>query len=137
MQQLPEEIQCADSLIIFRRLQNSEATIQRPLTTAKEFNIQSALENPVNPFQLLNEKTPEKRKVEAAAGERNPPKCRKRLTFKLEDVYERVYGEKPGTSHAAEADVLALLLSAIATPVEFLNAIECDAIPLTNITKCW
>jgi hypothetical protein len=92
----------------------------------------------VNPFQLINEKTPEKRKLSEQNFNRNDqPKCRKRLHFRLEDVYERVYGERPPVSHAAEADVIALLLSAIATPVEFLSAIDSLSIPLVNIKKCW
>lgn len=94
--------------------------------------------NSVNPFQLINEKTPEKRKLsEQHVTRNNEPKCRKRLTFRLEDVYERVYGEKPPMSHEAEADVIALLLAAIATPVEFLNAIDSESIPLVSIKKCW
>lgn len=93
---------------------------------------------PVNPFQLINEKTPEKKKPNELNLTRNTEvKCRKRLTFRLEDVYERVYGQKPATSHVAEADVIALLLSAVATPIEFLNAVDCDSVPFTSIKKCW
>ncbi len=146
IQELPADIMCVDSLNIFRKLQVHPAiTFKSPLITitAKESvntQCQSTFEILGNPFQLINEKTPEKRKPESVGGvpgENNQPKCRKRLTFKLEDVYERVYGEKPEMSHVAEADVLALLLSAIATPVEFLNAVDIDAVPLANIKKCW
>lgn len=90
-----------------------------------------------NPFQLINEKTPEKRKIDRGENIGNPMSCKKRLTFRLEDVYERYYGVKPNMSHEAEADVQALLLSAIATPVEFLNAVDSNAILLSTVNKCW
>ncbi|XP_032782017.2 three-prime repair exonuclease 1 [Daphnia magna] len=137
--ELPEEIFCADSLLIFRKLQrpsaNSEFVIEDITISTVEFPL---VPTPVNPFQLINEKTPEKKKPNKLNLTRNTEvKCRKRLTFRLEDVYERVYGQKPATSHVAEADVIALLLSAIATPTEFLNAVDCDSVPFTSIKKCW
>lgn len=90
-----------------------------------------------NPFQLVNEKTPEKRKIDKEENVRSHQSCKKRLTFRLEDVYERCYGVKPKMAHEAEADVQALLLSAIATPAEFLKAVDSNAIPFTSVKKCW
>lgn len=59
------------------------------------------------------------------------------LAFRLDDVYERYYGVKPKISHEAEADVQALLLSAIAIPVEFLHALDNNAVLLSAVKKCW
>ncbi|XP_057369139.1 three-prime repair exonuclease 1-like [Daphnia carinata] len=137
--ELPDEIFCADSLHIFRKLQRPSANSSSVIEDTTKTTVESPLvSTPVNPFQLINEKTPEKKERNELKFTRNTEmKCRKRLTFRLEDVYERVYGQKPVTSHVAEADVIALLLSAIATPIEFLNAIDCDSVPFTSIKKCW
>lgn len=136
IQKLPDDILCADSLLIFRNLQQSSLmTVDEKALLVSGTNKEQL--DFANPFQLINEKTPEKRKIVKEENVRNPQSCKKRLTFRLEDVYERCYGVKPNMAHEAEADVQALLLSAIATPAEFLKAVDCNAILFTSVKKCW
>ena len=88
-----------------------------------------------NPFQLINETTPEKRRPDA--GEERQQRAGIRVRYNLESVYERAYGESPKVAHNAESDVLTLLLSAIAKPVDFVSLVERTAIPFDTIKKCW
>jgi hypothetical protein len=71
-----------------------------------------------------------------------PPKAKKMrktkaTSLKLNEIYQRIYKKKPETLHEAEADVKMLFLSAIATPQEFLNSVDRNAVPLKKIPKCW
>ena len=92
--------------------------------------------NYVNPFQQVNETTPVKRKLDNQQGTPNHSPWRKH--FKLEDIFESYHGQKPRVVHTAEADVVTLLLSAIAaSPTEFLKSLSVNAIPLTAVKKCW
>ncbi len=71
-----------------------------------------------------------------------PPKTKKMrktkaTSLKLNEIYQRIYKKKPETLHEAEADVKMLFLSAIASPQEFLNSVDRNAVPLKKIPKCW
>lgn len=58
-------------------------------------------------------------------------------SYTLENVYERIYNDRPEIMHEAEADVRMLFLAAIATPGPFLDEVANQAIPIANIDKCW
>ena len=119
---------CADSLPVFKGLEASldsfGSVIKSPPATANSLGI--------NPFQLMNEKTPEKRRPTTDQQPKSPA-----IRFNLEAVYQRIYGESPQVAHNAEADVLTLLLSAIATPADFVSRVDNTAIPFDTIKKCW
>lgn len=97
-----------------------------------------------NPFQLVNERTPEKVKPTGTAAT-SANGSRKRLPFSspgrprhnLPAVYERIYGRAPNTSHHAEADVVTLFLAAVATPGAFLAHVDSRAVPFAQVKKCW
>lgn len=57
-------------------------------------------------------------------------------SFKLDVVYEAIFKKKPELLHEAEADVQTLFHAALATE-EFLNEVDCRAIPFSKIEKLW
>ena len=67
----------------------------------------------------------------------SPDPKRVRLSFALKAVYQRIYGCDPEELHEAEADVKTLLLSAIAMPNEFMEAVDSNAKPFALIDKKW
>lgn len=58
-----------------------------------------------------------------------------RKSFKLVDIYERIYDHKPISAHAAEADVETLFKIARNYGVEFVKLAERDAIPFAQFKK--
>ena len=56
-------------------------------------------------------------------------------SYTLENVYGRIYNDRPETMHEAEADVRMLFLAAIATPRPFLDEVANHAIPIANINN--
>lgn len=108
--------------------------------------------------QMENERTPCKRIIKNSTIDRTPyqrPKaCRSlfpaststngngnvartpqktRVSFRLSDIYERLFDESPQAAHNAEADTLLLLKCAIATKEEFVQIASTDSIKLCNI----
>jgi len=124
----PDGMLCADSLPIFKGLEESTEMIksQSPPVMAN-----SSLE--INPFNFMNEN---KSRLTTDLKQQQKPKSPS-IRFNLENVYQRIYGESPQVTHNAEADVFTLLLAAIATPVDFVSRVEHAAIPFETIKKCW
>ena len=132
--ELPEDLLCADSLPVFRELHNSK--LQDDCPSDSQF---------INEFQRLNETTP-KKKIKVSVAPESPaqkepvsPKLfpAKKISFSLPEVYERLYKKKPATSHMAEADVLCLVLSAVAEGKNFVMCIENIAVPFSQTRKMW
>lgn len=115
MQDLPTDILCADSLEIF---QNQENKIRSKSSTT---------------FVLPSKKGTNKRKGEQGNGIEQPIK----KSFRLEDFYERRFGEKPPVSHEAKDDVLSLLYSSMSIRDDFVEAVSATAIPFVTIKKSW
>lgn len=135
---------CADSLDIFKFLHDKQVSVTQtdnlPLNNLENQMLGFGTPtkgNYVHPLQKLNETTPQKRKFNSDDPISNTPKSA-RKSFKLGDIFESYHGQKPRVLHTAEADVMTLLMSAIAAnPEEFLNSLNVHAVPLTQIKKCW
>lgn len=54
-------------------------------------------------------------------------------SYKLADIFQRLYERKPGVTHNAEADTILLLQCAIATRDKFIDLAEKDSIKLSDI----
>ena len=59
------------------------------------------------------------------------------ISFKLKDIYERRYNEKPEVLHAAEADVDTLLRASVVDAAEFARLADSTATPFSQVNKLW
>lgn len=147
---MPENLFCADSLLILKQIHQREH-LQRhsPLlphpTVIKPADLEDQMmqvENGINPFQLINERTPEKgdqQNDELLVNNR----VKRRLPFSdrpkfdLGSIYERTFGVEFPHSHQAEADVQALMMIAISKGADFIREVDLCAAPFEGINKCW
>lgn len=147
-----EDLLCVDSLEIFKKINEEKKT-----NSSKA--IDEFLNTDLKAVQRKNEKTPSKIGAFAVIS-RDPdekPSAAKRLfmspttssspattsqhnsqsstriSFKLTDIYQRLYGNPPKNAHNADADTMHLLMCAIATQNEFVKLADAMAIKFSDI----
>lgn len=126
-----------------RVVSNSEAELVLNSTTMANFNVVLSEQKPVNPFQYENERTPVKRRANNQTDEHQDKRCRNspsspvKKSYRLGDIYERVFNEPPETAHHAEADVKMLMLVAASYSSNFLDKLDVNAKPFASVKKLW
>lgn len=141
---MDEDLLCVDSLEIFKRIDEEKVSSE---TAIDEFLSTNLLE-----IQNKNEKTPSKKikyldgsartssylrpkssrcLFPESSGPSNPIEkttrtnyTKNRISYKLVDIYERLYECSPKNAHNAEEDTMHLLKCAIATKDEFVRVAE-------------
>lgn len=142
---------CVDSLEIFKKFNEDEACRSRN-SAIDEF-----LTTDLADVQNRNEKTPSKTHSFAVTI-RNPgdkPKSAKclfespststvngptqsvqtpsRLSFKLTEIYKRLYGNEPESAHNAEADTMHLMSCCIAIKNDFVKMADSMAVKFVDV----
>lgn len=101
----------------------------------------------INPFQLMNERTPVKRRggneLEVSPGSQDNKRSKNsqgsptKTSYRLEAIYQRALNQIPESAHHAEADVKMLMLSAASCSSRFLEKVDSNAKPFASVKKLW
>lgn len=145
---LPEDLMCVDTIPIFQKLDSllASPTKSDSRDLASDGSSLELNHDGANPFQVANETTPERILTQKPAGEAvfNADRSKKMLfspnqRYDIGSIYERMFGENLPSSraHKAEGDVEILFKLARARAKEFVEIIDSDAVPFSQIVKCW
>lgn len=136
---------CVDTIPIFQKLDSALATPTKSEKSSLD-DVEINHEG-VNPFQVANETTPERLLTQnKPAGEAvfNIDRSKKMLfspnhRYDIGSIYERMFGKQLPSSraHEAEGDVEILFKLARARAKEFVQIVDVDAVPFSQIVKCW
>ena len=139
---------CVDTIPIFQKLDSALAppTNSEKSSLDDEKSLLDINREEVNPFQVVNETTPERLLTKKPAGEAvfNIDRSKKMLIspnhrYDIGSIYTRMFGkERPSSrSHDAEGDVEILFKLARTRAKEFVQIVGVDAVPFNQIVKCW
>ena len=135
---------CVDTIPIFQKLDSALATPTKSEKSSLD-DVEINHEG-VNVFQVANETTPERLLTQKPAGEAvfNSDRSKKMLfspnhRYDIGSIYERMFGKKLVSSraHEAEGDVKILFKLARTRAKEFVEIVDVDAVPFSQIVKCW
>lgn len=139
---------CVDTIPIFQKLDSAIATPSKSGKSSLDDDgtLLEINHEGVNPFQVANETTPERLLTQKPTGEAvfNIDRSKKMLfspchRYDIGSIYERVFGEQlpSSRSHDAEGDVKILFKLARNRAKEFVEFVDVDAVPFSQIVKCW